>query len=199
MALARSGLRPRAPCARSENSGRQHRRCRSRWPRSGSAFCRAPRPSLRRPRPLGPRGRHTALQRSDLTSRFGEATLWVLEGNARARSWYKRMGWRLIPKRKTTFAPAGIDDVRSRWCSSPCWRSITGWATRSPEISGNIPALGGAERATGTCRAAVTMALPEVVRFGEHRSTAGSTTDSRLRGSSRSCACSTTSGKLARA
>lgn len=51
---------------------------------------------------------------ADLTSRFGEATLWVLEGNTRSRSWYERLGWRLTPKRKTTYAPAGIDDVQYR-------------------------------------------------------------------------------------
>ena len=51
----------------------------------------------------------------DLTDReFREATLWVLEANRRARSWYERLGWRLGDKRKTTYAPAGIDDVQYR-------------------------------------------------------------------------------------
>lgn len=50
----------------------------------------------------------------DLGSRFGAATLWVLEENAFARSWYERLGWRITPKRTPTFAPAGIDDVQYR-------------------------------------------------------------------------------------
>ena len=51
---------------------------------------------------------------ADLASRFAEATLWVLEANRRARAWYERLGWRLTPKRKATYAPAGIDDVQYR-------------------------------------------------------------------------------------
>lgn len=55
----------------------------------------------------------TALR--DLTDRrFPEATLWVLEANSRARSWYERLGWRPSGRRKTTYAPAGIDDVQYR-------------------------------------------------------------------------------------
>jgi ribosomal protein S18 acetylase RimI-like enzyme len=51
----------------------------------------------------------------DLTGRnFPEATLWVLEANRRARSWYESLGWRLSDKRTTTYAPAGIDDVQYR-------------------------------------------------------------------------------------
>jgi ribosomal protein S18 acetylase RimI-like enzyme len=51
----------------------------------------------------------------DLTGRnFPEATLWGLEANRRARSWYESLGWRLSDKRKTTYAPAGIDDVQYR-------------------------------------------------------------------------------------
>ena len=46
--------------------------------------------------------------------RFPEATLWVLEGNDRARRWYERLGWRLTDKRKTTYAPAGVEDVQYR-------------------------------------------------------------------------------------
>jgi ribosomal protein S18 acetylase RimI-like enzyme len=45
---------------------------------------------------------------------FDEATLWVLEGNRRARSWYERLGWRPTGERKTVYAPAGIDDLRYR-------------------------------------------------------------------------------------
>jgi ribosomal protein S18 acetylase RimI-like enzyme len=45
---------------------------------------------------------------------FDEATLWVLEGNTRARGWYERLGWRATGERKAVFAPAGIDDLRYR-------------------------------------------------------------------------------------
>jgi ribosomal protein S18 acetylase RimI-like enzyme len=30
---------------------------------------------------------------ADLAARFSEATLWVLEGNVRARGWYNRLGF----------------------------------------------------------------------------------------------------------
>jgi hypothetical protein len=52
--------------------------------------------------------------RADLRSRFGAATLWVLEGNTRARRWYEDLGWRRTLRRTPTFAPAGIDDVQHR-------------------------------------------------------------------------------------
>jgi GNAT superfamily N-acetyltransferase len=45
---------------------------------------------------------------------FSEATLWVLEKNHRARSWYERLGWRATGQRKTVYAPAGIDDLGYR-------------------------------------------------------------------------------------
>jgi GNAT superfamily N-acetyltransferase len=45
---------------------------------------------------------------------YGEATLWVLEGNARARCWYEALGWRATAARKPTYAPAGIDDIGYR-------------------------------------------------------------------------------------
>jgi ribosomal protein S18 acetylase RimI-like enzyme len=45
---------------------------------------------------------------------FRAATLWVLEANARARSWYQRLGWRETGERKTVYAPASIDDIRYR-------------------------------------------------------------------------------------
>jgi len=45
---------------------------------------------------------------------FPAATLWVLEANAKARSWYERLGWRLSGTRKPMYAPAGIDDVGYR-------------------------------------------------------------------------------------
>jgi ribosomal protein S18 acetylase RimI-like enzyme len=49
-----------------------------------------------------------------VTAGFPAATLWVLERNTRARAWYERLGWRLTPARKPTYAPAGIDDVGYR-------------------------------------------------------------------------------------
>lgn len=39
------------------------------------------------------------------------ATLWVLEGNTKARHWYERLGWQLTGARKPVYAPGGIDDV----------------------------------------------------------------------------------------
>ena len=45
---------------------------------------------------------------------FAEATLWVLERNERARSWYERRGWRPTGERKPVWAPGGIDDVGYR-------------------------------------------------------------------------------------
>ncbi len=39
------------------------------------------------------------------------ATLWVLEGNVHARTWYERRGWNLNGDRTATCASAGIDDV----------------------------------------------------------------------------------------
>lgn len=45
---------------------------------------------------------------------FAEVTLWVLEQNDRARSWYERLGWRCTGERTSTYAPGGIDDVRYR-------------------------------------------------------------------------------------
>lgn len=45
---------------------------------------------------------------------FTTATLWVLERNDRARSWYERLGWQPTGERKTVYAPTGIDDLRYR-------------------------------------------------------------------------------------
>jgi GNAT superfamily N-acetyltransferase len=44
----------------------------------------------------------------------GEATLWVLERNRRARSWYEHLGWTATAERKPIFRPAAIDEVRYR-------------------------------------------------------------------------------------
>jgi ribosomal protein S18 acetylase RimI-like enzyme len=45
---------------------------------------------------------------------FELASLWVLEANPRARSWYERLGWKITGARKPVYAPAGIDDVGYR-------------------------------------------------------------------------------------
>ncbi|MET0902142.1 MAG: GNAT family N-acetyltransferase [Acidimicrobiales bacterium] len=45
---------------------------------------------------------------------FTAATLWTLEANERARSWYERLGWRTTGRRKPVYEPAGIDDVQYR-------------------------------------------------------------------------------------
>jgi ribosomal protein S18 acetylase RimI-like enzyme len=56
----------------------------------------------------------------DLTQRgLPEATLWVLEGNRVARRWYERLGWKPTGRRKTTYAPAGIEDVQYRLALRP--------------------------------------------------------------------------------
>jgi ribosomal protein S18 acetylase RimI-like enzyme len=48
------------------------------------------------------------------TAAFTQATLWVLEHNARARAWYEQLRWQLTGERKVVSAPAGIYDVRYR-------------------------------------------------------------------------------------
>ncbi|HEX6237777.1 MAG TPA: GNAT family N-acetyltransferase [Acidimicrobiales bacterium] len=64
-------------------------------------------------RRIGTQLHATALR--DLTGRgFREATLWVLEANSRARTWYERLGWRASGMRKPTYEPAGIFDVQYR-------------------------------------------------------------------------------------
>jgi GNAT superfamily N-acetyltransferase len=50
---------------------------------------------------------------------FSEATLWVLEHNLRARSWYERLGWRATGERKAVYPPAQIDDLRYRISLQP--------------------------------------------------------------------------------
>ena len=43
---------------------------------------------------------------------YREATLWVLERNDRARTWYERLGWRTTGEQKTVYEPAGIVDLQ---------------------------------------------------------------------------------------
>ena len=50
---------------------------------------------------------------------YSEATLWVLEHNLRARSWYERLGWRPTGERKHVYAPGQIDDIRYRISLGP--------------------------------------------------------------------------------
>lgn len=45
---------------------------------------------------------------------YAEATLWVLERNDWARSWYERLGWSVTAERRPVYAPGGIDDVLYR-------------------------------------------------------------------------------------
>ena len=45
---------------------------------------------------------------------FPVATLWVLEANTKARSWYERLGWRASGSRKTVYEPTGIIDLEYR-------------------------------------------------------------------------------------
>jgi GNAT superfamily N-acetyltransferase len=43
---------------------------------------------------------------------YPAATLWVLEDNGRARSWYERRGWDCLGDRKPANALGAVDDVR---------------------------------------------------------------------------------------
>lgn len=43
---------------------------------------------------------------------YEEATLWVLEGNDRARRWYERLKWVATGERKSVYEPAAIDELR---------------------------------------------------------------------------------------
>ena len=50
-----------------------------------------------------------------LSGRFDEATLWVLDGNARARGFYERQGWRADGARKRlAIQEADVGEVRYR-------------------------------------------------------------------------------------
>jgi ribosomal protein S18 acetylase RimI-like enzyme len=43
---------------------------------------------------------------------YEQASLWVLEGNARARAWYERLGWTCTGERKIAAETVGVEDVR---------------------------------------------------------------------------------------
>ena len=43
---------------------------------------------------------------------YEQASLWVLEGNARARSWYQRLGWTCTGERKVAAEAIGVEDLR---------------------------------------------------------------------------------------
>ena len=43
---------------------------------------------------------------------YGQASLWVLEENARARAWYERLGWTPTGEHKVAEGTPGVDDVR---------------------------------------------------------------------------------------
>jgi len=43
---------------------------------------------------------------------YVQASLWVLERNERARSWYERLGWSCTGERKSVLDSAGVEDVR---------------------------------------------------------------------------------------
>jgi GNAT superfamily N-acetyltransferase len=43
---------------------------------------------------------------------YEQASLWVLEGNARARSWYERLGWTCTGEGKIAAETIGVEDVR---------------------------------------------------------------------------------------
>ena len=49
---------------------------------------------------------------------YEQASLWVLEGNARARSWYERLGWTCTGERKVAAEITGVEDVRYTRCLS---------------------------------------------------------------------------------
>ncbi len=43
---------------------------------------------------------------------YEQASLWVLEGNTRARSWYERLGWTCTGERKVAAKNIAVEDVR---------------------------------------------------------------------------------------
>ena len=43
---------------------------------------------------------------------YRQASLWVLEENARARAWYERLGWTCTGEHKVAEGTPGVDDVR---------------------------------------------------------------------------------------
>jgi GNAT superfamily N-acetyltransferase len=49
---------------------------------------------------------------------FSEMTLWVLEGNTKARSFYERKGWSADGARKPSYRKPELAQVRYRWAAS---------------------------------------------------------------------------------
>lgn len=74
---------------------------------------------------LGLGGRLHAAGVSDLATRFEQATLWVLDGNARSCAFYERQGWRPDGTvKRDTLGDAHVVEVRYR-------RSLDGHGSRS--------------------------------------------------------------------
>jgi len=63
---------------------------------------------------------------------YEHASLWVLEHNERARSWYERLGWSCAGERKPVYEPAGIADVR-------CTRELGSFSVSQSGGRGSIP------------------------------------------------------------
>jgi RimJ/RimL family protein N-acetyltransferase len=64
---------------------------------------------------LGIGGRLHAAGVADLASRFAQATLWVLDGNARSRAFYERQGWQPDGTvKRDTIGDAEVVEVRYR-------------------------------------------------------------------------------------
>lgn len=65
--------------------------------------------------PLWGRGIGTSLYRAAtrqlLAAGYGQATLWTLEKNARARCWYERLGWRATGERVPVYTPGDVYDL----------------------------------------------------------------------------------------
>jgi len=43
---------------------------------------------------------------------YAHASLWVLEQNERARTWYERLGWACMGERKSVLGSAEVEDLR---------------------------------------------------------------------------------------
>lgn len=63
-----------------------------------------------------------------MSAGYKEASLWVLEGNSRARSFYERRGWSLVARSDAAVARSGHDRSQLPDCAASssqawCWRS----------------------------------------------------------------------------